>query len=71
MSLFNFLRKRDTGHDCRYCGDAIFQNINQVVLPATGMVLHSVCTICHDIPKTVPQVDMPRGSIKRGDNNAI
>ena len=66
MSLFAFLRNRDTGRDCHYCGDAIFQNINQVVLPATGMVLHSVCTICHAIPETVPQEDMPSGSIKRG-----
>jgi hypothetical protein len=30
------------------------------------MVLRSVCTICHDLPETVPQEDIPRGHIKRG-----
>ena len=66
MSLFNFLRNRDTGCNCHYCGDAILETINQVVLPATGMALRTICTICNDIPETVPQEDIPRGHIKRG-----
>ena len=66
MSLFTFIRNRDTGCNCHYCGDAIIESINQVVLPATGMALRTICTICNDIPETVPQEDIPRGHIKRG-----
>jgi|7_EtaG_2_1085326.scaffolds.fasta_scaffold14676_6 hypothetical protein len=67
MRLYRLHRHNPyTGRDCHHCGDAILENVNQVILPATGMVLHSVCTICHAIPETVPQEDMPSGSIKRG-----